>query len=477
MTKTGKRRGFGSLGVVVGAVAIALGAACGGSEVAPPDARCTPVQSLACVGGVSLAGSGGAEAGQATSGSSDTVAGTGGTVLPGPEHELLWGEVDVNPLQPSVVHDVPLSIDSTGATEVSAALMAWLAALPAASALAPAMIRFAKGGTYWVDYTILLRNDGGTGGIEGAMWPDVPAFDRSYTRLELNGATLEQRTKVPYKKGTTVLDPRKRWGDPILVTGGAHDVELANGTLRGPNPSANYQPAFEEWTGLRLNADPLVASTENLWIHHLSIESVFGDFIYLSSKTAAGSELKDVLIEDCTMKGAGRQGLVLHGGTHLVIRRNELRNVERLLIDCEPTAVQGWHYVSISKNTGSAGDLGFFQLSGNTNTSAADHLELVDNTIDHGLLTVDLGNTSPGTRAGFRFVGNRNVGPGVFKKTSIWPAVVRTVSWDELDIRDNVQAVDPVTMPTAVRFDGVAPVSALVTGNCWANAPDDQCMK
>ena len=130
---------------------------------------------------------------------------------------------------------------------------------------------------------------------------------------------------------------------------------------------------------------------------------------------------------------------------------------------------------SVTDSLGRAIELGVAQSSA---TGNAQSRLIVKAEVDTLLkFAVDLGNTSPGTRAGFRFVGNRNVGPGVFKKTSIWPAVVRTVSWDELDIRDNVQAVDPVTMPTAVRFDGVAPVSALVTGNCWANAPDDQCMK
>ena len=106
------------------------------------------------------------------------------------------------------VYTVPVSIDPTGRTEVSDALVGWLATIPATTAASPITVRFQPGATYWSDYTIPLRRAASaTGGILGAMWRSLPAFDLSNATIDLNGATIVQRTTTPWRVGSgPVLD-------------------------------------------------------------------------------------------------------------------------------------------------------------------------------------------------------------------------------------------------------------------------------
>jgi hypothetical protein len=153
----------------------------------------------------------------------------------------------------------------------------------------------------------------------------------------------------------------------------APPVEITNGTIRGPSPTARYQPAYEEWAGIKLGTQrndgvPVRA----IWVHDLTIRNVFGDFINLSAGTAAEEHLSDVLIEDNVMTVAGRQGIVVNGGTNLVIRHNDVRNTAHVNFDAEPKAGQGFQGVLISENTGNASQWGYFKFSGPNRAVASD---------------------------------------------------------------------------------------------------------
>lgn len=121
----------------------------------------------------------------------------------------------------------------------------------------------------------------------------------------------------------------------------------------------------EEWTGIRISGGRNDGvRVGGIWVHDINIRNVFGDFIAISAATSVGRPITDVLIEDNRMSVAGRQGIVLGGGTNLVIRRNDIRNAARIVFDSEPTAAQGWQYVTITENTGNASRIGYFQFSG-----------------------------------------------------------------------------------------------------------------
>lgn len=341
------------------------------------------------------------------------------------------------------VFTVPSSIDSTGATEVSTALQEWVASIPAASAAKPMTIRFAKAGTYWSDYTLLLRKRSGnvTGGIVGNMWRSLPSFDASNVTLDLNGSTIVQRTVQPWRWGSgEELDARKRWGNPMIFTSGATNVRITNGFLVGSATGGRYDPNREDWMGILIGGDNDDDVAQNMKVDHLGIRNVWGDFIYLASQTSRGKLLKDVTIEDNTMANAGRQGIVIHGGNNLLIQRNNFTNVKRYLFDSEPATVHGWKDVKITANTGESGNLGYFQFTGNK-TSEASGLSITNNTIKAGHLEMEIGNGSDALRTGATITGNRSLDPTEFRRSNLHRSLITISRWSSVNISGNSDRV------------------------------------
>lgn len=387
--------------------------------------------------------------------------------------------------QAGTTFDVPPTIDASGTTEVSTQLMHWLATVPAGAAGDPNTIRFAPGGTYWSDYTLLLRNQG-SGSIGGVMWSDnrnpsnpinIPDFALNHVRIDLNGATIIQRTIVPYKSGATVLDPRKRWGDPILSTQGATDVEIFGGTIQGSHPTGGYDAPREEWTGVRLIGNPITDDVSHLYVHDMTIRNVWGDFVYIASNTSAGSMLTDVRVENNTLSKAGRQGIVLNGGTGVSIRNNVITKVSHLTFDSEPTAAQGFSHVWIDSNSGTAGNLGYFQFSGGS-ASTADHLHITNNRLSSGHFKITLvnGATSP-ARPVFEFRNNVGLDLTAPFGNLYNKKLIAIGHWDGVTIDDNSEYF---TLPAngipryyGVQLNGTTGVEIL--RNCWINAVDTQC--
>jgi hypothetical protein len=378
----------------------------------------------------------------------------------------------ISPTATGTVYAVPPSIDATGAREVSTELQTWLVnTARSGTPDRPNVIRFQPGGRYWVDYTIILRRQ--AGGIPRVMWPDLPKFSLDNIRIDLNGATLEQRTTRPYALGTTVFDPRKKFGDPILMTGGALGVEITNGTIAGPIKAATYQHRYEEWAGIKISSqrsDDL--PVRGIWIHDITISHVFGDFIRISAGTVKDEHVTDVLIEDNTMNVAGRHAIVLNGGTNLVIRRNDIRNAARIDFDSEPTAAQGFLGVAITDNTGNASPLGYFQLAAPVR-SIASNIQFVGNTITNGNFRVKVGGGLSNPRRCFVFSHNRNLGTSEYTRSLAYKSLIRVANWDGVTIDHNFDRVRASGKVVAVDLEGSTNTS--VVGNTWVNALDDQC--
>lgn len=370
-----------------------------------------------------------------------------------------------------VVVDVPSSIDATGTREVSGDLMRWLSALPAATKESPVTIRFAQNGVYWVDYTIILRK-AGTGGISGVMWKELGNFSLDHYRFDLNGATIHQRTRVPWKHGGVVVDARKRWGDPILATQGATDVQIYGGTLRGSNPTAAYRPAYEEWTGIRITGNNTTRLVEDIVVRDVTIENVYGDYIYLASATTRGNILRNVQILDNTMRVAGRQGIVINGATDLTIRGNTFGETARFLFDSEPTASQGWRNVTIDNNRGTSGKLGFFQFAG-AKAVVGEQLTISNNVLTGGHFRIRLGNAADTLRNGFTFTGNVAQAGGRPFGGATANFLIGVTRWRNVTITGNSEyfsLVNGQPIHSAVKLTGVQ--NATVANNTWIDAVD-----
>lgn len=366
------------------------------------------------------------------------------------------------------VYTVPASIDPTGRTEVSDALQQWLASIPAASAAKPITVRFQPNATYWLDYGLVLqRKATGIGGIVAAMWKSVPAFNLSNTTLDLNGATLVQRTTTPWRYGNgAVLDARKRWGDPMIFTAGATNVRITNGTLVGSQTGGRYDPNREDWMGILIGGDNDDDMAANMRVDRMTIRNVWGDFIYLASQTSRGKVLKDVTIEDNTMRSSGRHGMVIHGGTNLMIRRNTMTAVGRFVFDSEPAPVHGWQGVTITENTGTAGSLGYFQFVGNAQ-SIATGLTISNNSITSGHYAIDITNGAPANRVGVTITGNRSTEPTEFRRSNLHRSLVSVARWSGVTIADNSDRVHVNSRAYATETPGS---TGTVTRNDWTGA-------
>jgi len=366
------------------------------------------------------------------------------------------------------VYTVPTSIDATGRVEVSTALQQWIASIPAATAAAPITVRFQPNGVYWADYGLILqRKATGIGGIVAAMWKDIPAFNLSNVTIDLNGATITQRTTTPWRYGNgAVLDPRKRWGNPMIFTAGATNVRITNGTLVGSQTGGRYDPNREDWMGILIGGDNDDDIAANMRVDRMTIRNVWGDFIYLASQTTRGKLLKDVTIEDNVMRSASRHGMVIHGGSNLMIRRNSLTGVGRFVFDSEPAPVHGWSGVTITGNSGTGGSLGYFQFIGTAQTVATG-LTIADNSITSGHLAIKITNGSPTDRTGVTITGNRSLDPGEFRRSNLHRSLMSVGRWSGVTIADNSDRVHVNSRAYAIETPGS---TASVARNDWTGA-------
>lgn len=400
------------------------------------------------------------------------------------------------------VFNIPASIDATGATEVSAEIMTWFSSLPSGTQAQPIIVRFKKNGLYWVDSSLMLRRHG-SGGVGGAMWNskvvgdpnNIQDFLLDHVRVDLNGATLEQRTTQPGWVGNRLLDHRKRWGVPILSTAGATDVEIYGGTIRGSHDTGGYSPQHEEWSGIRLTGAGGRRFVNHLVVHDMRVEDVWGDFIYMAAPAydvvdASGdpvvypggrgvqrSTLTDVQVYNNKFVHAGRHGMVLHGGTGVRIHHNEFRNVHRLTFDSEPGKNSGFSDVWIQNNTGGAGNLGYFQLDG-AKKAMGEGLHITDNVLSRGHFNILItGGGQFGPRDTFEFRNNSAVNTDGLND----PAgnnLITIHGWDGVAITDNHEffSLNNKGKITKKALQVGANVSNVtVLRNCWVNAIDNQC--
>lgn len=425
--------------------------------------------------------------------------------------------VGVTQAATGAVYDVPASIDATGSVEVSALLQQWFSKLPSGTAAAPVTVRFAANGTYWSDYTLLLGKHG-SGGLPLAMWTipkprigvlphpayadpniNVANFALDHVRIDLNGATITQRIASENMPGSTSRNPRMRWGNPMIVTAGASDVEIFGGTLQGSHPTGGYNVAKEDWTGIRITGDNQTFDAHHLLVHDMTVKDVWGDFAIISAPKVAvknvfgvalrypggriveRSTLTDVQIYNNTFRHSGRQGIVLHGGNNVHIHHNEFRSVTRLTFDSEPVPSQGFSGLWIDHNTGGAGGLGYFQVSAGAG-AMIDHLHIVDNTLDHGHFRMSIsGGGSGGPRDTLEIRNNHalNLDGTTSGFGNVYNRYLITFgAWDGVKVSDNSDFFK-LTATGEARFGGVWPsinsTHVEILRNCWLNAIDNQC--
>lgn len=289
----------------------------------------------------------------------------------------------------------PSSIDSTGTTDVSDALSQWIEnSTSDGSATTPSIIRL--DGTYRVEYGLSI----GSATNSNRSHPGLHAYQRHHVVLDLTHATLVQYDATAYDNSVSpTVEPRKRWGVPIIKVVGGSDIRILGGTLLSSNVAGTYSKARESWAGVTING------TDSIALVGMSISGVWGDFVYVNHWPAA-QRAHDVLIDGGSFSRNGRQGITFNAVDGLEIRYVAFHNVQRMLFDHEPDRLGGATAISIHDNTGDTGGLGFLNLRPLAVTPLHD-IAIADNHLARGHFRTTASSGTGGTlRTNLRFTGN-----------------------------------------------------------------------
>ena len=222
-----------------------------------------------------------------------------------------------------VVYTPPSRIDNTGRTDVSEPLNSWIATETAdGTAEDPAVIDL--DGTFRVEYGLTIGNF-----AHDVAHPGLPGYSRNHIVLDLTHATLLQTDPTPYRYGTgKVLDPRKRWGVPLLELVKSTGVEILGGHLTSTNEFGKYAAYREPWAGVTI-----ASGVRDVTMLGMNIDRVWGDFVYISGSPWP----TNILIDGGHFERNGRQGVTFNAVDNLEIRNVNFYNVQRMLFDHEPT--------------------------------------------------------------------------------------------------------------------------------------------
>jgi hypothetical protein len=162
-----------------------------------------------------------------------------------------------------------------------------------------------KGAKYRVDGTIKIRN-------------------KQNVTLDGNGATIySARSRVPNTAQISI-----QGGDNIIVR---------NLTINGVNPNAGTaEAAYNKKRAFEHGIEVLGAS--NVELDHLTINDVFGDFVYVGRSLTSRTPSSNVFVHDGSFHRNGRQGIGITDATNVVVKDNTFGSVRRTLIDLEPGA-------------------------------------------------------------------------------------------------------------------------------------------
>ncbi len=332
---------------------------------------------------------------------------------------------------------VPDTIDSTGNTDVTDLLNAFMARLgPGVT------VTFPAGARYRVDGTLLLRN-------------------RKEVTIEGNGAVFFAPTDgsdvAPPRRGARADWPRLRAQWRIRGGGG---ITMRNVTVRGANPNggatpAAYVPALEGQAGI------VVQRATRVVLDAVHISDTYGDAVYITGGAT------DVTIRRSTLERTGRQGVAVVNGQRIVVEDSEIRDIARSVFDLEPGGRALASDVRFRNNT--IGDYANFLLAAGGGGPGANDVWLEGNEVDGGNGVSVYAGVEGRRRAGYHVLDNTGKAavrpPGGTGR----PGLIQLLNLDGVEIRGNRQRVAGVP---AISLDRVC--GATVSDNEFPGASRDQ---
>jgi hypothetical protein len=288
---------------------------------------------------------------------------------------------------------VPRSIDTTGTTDVSAQMAAFLKAVPDGS-----LVVFPARARYRMNETLVLDH-------------------RRGLTLEGNGATLVAATPGDANRSNIRL---------VQSSG----IVIRDLTVYGANPHGGtslgaYVPAKEHQHAFEL------LGVDTVVLDHVAAFDTFGDFVYLGK--ASGLWSSHVTIENSTFARNGRQGISLIAAQDVLISHNAISDVRRATFDFEPDAGDdGVGNVVIEDNTIGIGRLFFVAAAG---SQPVNDVEIVGNQLHHQSLQMAIRSDHAHYRNDWKIIGNTSdavLGNPLGSAIRVWHG-------DQVEIAHNVQ--------------------------------------
>lgn len=279
--------------------------------------------------------------------------------------------------------------DDTGASDVTAALLAFIATVPDGTAGSPNRIVFGKNKRYRIDLLFQVTS-------------------RNWLIFDGNGSTLFTDVDAPYGNEST---DRTRSHFRLLT---CSNIRVTNLTIIGANVNAGlsddaYYSPLEAQHGFES------LSSTNITVDRVTIDNVYGDWIYCGVAGALG--LTDgVLIELCTFGKNGRQGMSFVGCQNVEVRYCTTGLCRRSLMDFEPNGASspafniyvhdntfGLHRLSFVASKGAVGECSNITVSRNTCVSAISPVLIeppAQNTRSNWVITDNSSETGFGSASG-----------------------------------------------------------------------------
>ncbi len=321
------------------------------------------------------------------------------------------------PAQAASTVSVPSSIDATGGSDVTAALVQFFASVPAG-----ATVEFPDRAKYLVDGVLTLQN-------------------LQHVTIEGNDSQL---VAPDDGKGEVPPAPRFRAHWPRLrrhvEIDGADTLVVRNLSVHGPNSDGSFVAALEGQSGFTV-----IAST-HVVLDNVSVSNTFGDGVYVTGKS------NDVVVRSSNFDKVGRQGVAIVSGSNVLVELDHFQHVARSVVDVEPgfpsSSVTAVH---VQKNE--IGSFNLFALAAGGAGANVNDLWFQDNHITGGNgIAVFVGMTH-WARHGLHIIGNKSDVPGKVVSGSGRDGVIQLARIDGVEITGNQQHIDGHA--PAVTLDGV----------------------
>jgi len=296
---------------------------------------------------------------------------------------------------------VPATIDATGSTDASAALISFVNTVPDGSTIV-----FKAGGVYRMDAALKFAH-------------------RHNLTFEGNGATLRANG------GTTEASSLFWLGS---YAGGNSGILIRNFTLAGNSSTPGvYQSGREGAHGI------LVDSGSAIEISGVTVRGVWGDCLYV------GSAASGVSFHDSTCASNGRNGVTVTSATNLTVQRVAFTRSGYCTFDIEPNvSTESATNIRLLDNTAGTWTNSFLSAEGAPG-SVVSGLTISGNSVTGGSLLTAIGLAR---RQNIVFTNNRST-------VAAWGPVLRFAHIDGLTVTGNVQPLSSGALVSITDSTGV----------------------